>query len=181
MAPPCLAAQVTFKQQLTGSHFNATVFYCILCAIAFHLLPSKSVCFIMVFALVTYIKNRQIGSTYPSINASPDSKTKKTLKKLRESLVQKCVRIMNSMPFIHPRPSTGLINIIELQGMLRIHQFFLFKSTNFGRRKFNIHANFFKHQSRYHLKNSKPSKTVSILMRSYCTFYCMIKFISSSF
>lgn len=73
----------------------------------------------MVFAFVTYIKNRQIGSTYPSINGNPDSKFKKTFEKIRESLSQKCVGILNLVPFIHPRPSTGLMNTIELQGMLK--------------------------------------------------------------
>lgn len=71
----------------------------------------------MVWAFVTYIKNRQIGSTYPSIDAKPDSKFKKTLKKLGESLSQRCVNILNLIPFIHPRPCTGLINILDLQGM----------------------------------------------------------------
>lgn len=71
----------------------------------------------MVFSFVTYIKNRRIGSTYPSIDAKPDSKAKILLRKLGDSFAQKYIRVMNSMPFIRPRPSTGLINIIELQGM----------------------------------------------------------------
>lgn len=71
----------------------------------------------MVCAFVTYIKNRQIGSTYPSIDAKPDSKIKKTLKKLSTSFTQRCIEFLNSIPFIHPRPSTGLMNILELQGM----------------------------------------------------------------
>ena len=74
----------------------------------------------MVISFVTYIKNRRIGSTYPSIDAKPDSQAKKTLRKLRESIAQKCIAIMNAMPFISPRVSTGLINIIELQGMFEL-------------------------------------------------------------
>lgn len=70
----------------------------------------------MVISFVTYIKNRRIGSTYPSIDAKPDSRVKKTVKKISKSLVRACICIMNEMPFIHPRASTGLINIIELQG-----------------------------------------------------------------
>lgn len=73
----------------------------------------------MVISFVTYIKNRRIGSTYPSIDAKPDSQVKKSLKKLRESFARKCRIVMNAMPFIRPRASTGLINIIELQGMFQ--------------------------------------------------------------
>ncbi|XP_031636728.1 phosphatidylinositol 4-kinase type 2-alpha isoform X2 [Contarinia nasturtii] len=69
----------------------------------------------VVISLVAYMKNRRIGSTYPSIDAKPDSKVKKTFRKIREAFVQKCIIIFNSVPFIHPRASTGLINIIELQ------------------------------------------------------------------
>lgn len=71
----------------------------------------------MVLSFVTYMKNRRIGSTYPSIDAKPDSRVKRLLRKLGDSLTEKYIRVMNSMPFIRPRLSTGLINIIELQGM----------------------------------------------------------------
>lgn len=74
----------------------------------------------MVISFVTYVKNRRIGSTYPSIDAKPESQATKTLRKLREAIAQKCIAIMNAMPFISPRVSTGLINIIELQGMFQL-------------------------------------------------------------
>lgn len=71
----------------------------------------------MVFNFVSYVKNRKIGSTYPSIDTKPESRTKRLLKKFRASLAQKCAAVVNSMPFIRPRASPGLYNIIELQGM----------------------------------------------------------------
>lgn len=85
----------------------------------------------MVISFVTYIKNRRIGSTYPSIDAKPDSQAKKTLRKLREAIAQKCMAIMKSMPFISPRVSAGLINIIELQGMFEF--WFLLMANSFYR------------------------------------------------
>lgn len=71
----------------------------------------------IVFNLLTYVKNRKIGSTYPSIDTKPESRAKRFLKKCRASLAQKCAAVVNKMPFIRPRNSTGLSNIIELQGM----------------------------------------------------------------
>lgn len=71
----------------------------------------------IVFNFVSYVKNRKIGSTYPSIDTKPESSAKRILKKFRASLARKCAAVVNSMPFIRPRSSTGLSNIIELQGM----------------------------------------------------------------
>lgn len=72
----------------------------------------------MIVNLKNYIKNRRIGSTYPSIDTKPDSKAKKVLKKVGAYLFCKYIDAFNAIPFIHPRPAIGLINAIELQGML---------------------------------------------------------------
>lgn len=80
----------------------------------------------MVFNFVTYVKNRKIGSTYPSIDAKPESSTKRFLKKFRASLARKCAAVVNAMPFIRPRPSPDLSNSFELQGMC-----YLVQPTNF--------------------------------------------------
>lgn len=71
----------------------------------------------MVLAFITYMKNRRIGSTYPSIDSKPDSKFKKAFKKVQQSFVRKCANFMNSMPFVRPKPCSELINAIQLQGM----------------------------------------------------------------
>lgn len=78
----------------------------------------------LVFNFVTYVKNRKIGSTYPSIDSKPDSKAKRVLEKFCASLRRKCAAVMDSMPFIRPRSSTGLVNIIELQGRFIAKEFF---------------------------------------------------------
>lgn len=76
----------------------------------------------MVFNFVSYVKNRKIGSTYPSIDTKPESSAKRFFKKFRASLAQKCAAVVDSMPFIRPRSSTGLCNIVELQGMSHLCQ-----------------------------------------------------------
>lgn len=99
----------------------------------------------MVFNFVAYVKNRKIGSTYPSINTKPESSAKRLLKKFRASLARKCAAVVNSMPFIRPRTSTELSNIIELHGMsyrsieLKLISFNFIQFSNvFKRFKFKI-------------------------------------------
>lgn len=77
---------------------------------------------------MTYIKNRRIGSTYPSINEKPESKVKKTLRKIREALIQKCIDMMK--PLVRPQPTTGWIDI-ELKGMSSIFPPFFCEACEF--------------------------------------------------
>lgn len=70
----------------------------------------------MVLNFVSYMKNRQIGSTYPTIDVKPDSKAKKLFKKIRATLRRKCASVVNAIPFIRPTPTMALFEIIELQG-----------------------------------------------------------------
>lgn len=71
----------------------------------------------MVFNLKTYIKVRQIASTYPSIDAKPDSKTKKTLRKVRAFLFSKCLTLLSVVPLVvRPRCRDGVIDDFEILG-----------------------------------------------------------------
>lgn len=73
----------------------------------------------MVLNFVTYIKDRQIASTYPSIDSKPDSKAKKLFKKFRETITRKCNAVVNAIPFIRARASNEFdeLDFLELQGI----------------------------------------------------------------
>lgn len=83
----------------------------------------------MVLNFVTYIKNRQIASTYPSIDSKPDSKAKKFFKKFRETVARKCNAVVNAIPFIRSKASNEFdeFDFLELQG---INQMSHFKGTS---------------------------------------------------
>lgn len=70
----------------------------------------------MIFGFVTYVKNRRIGSTYPTINAKPATKALKAEKKIRVYLLAKLVKLVNALPL--PRYKDAIIvgNTIELNG-----------------------------------------------------------------
>lgn len=74
----------------------------------------------MVFNVKTYIKDRRIRSTYPSIDAKVDSATVKTLRKIRAYLLGKCVAVLSVVPLvIRPRPRDGVIDDFEILGMFQ--------------------------------------------------------------
>lgn len=71
----------------------------------------------MVFNLRTYLKVRQITSTYPSIDEKPDSKAIKTLRKVRAYLLSKCVTVFSVVPLVlRPGCRDGVIDDFEILG-----------------------------------------------------------------
>lgn len=65
---------------------------------------------------VTYVKNRRIGSAYPSINAKPSTKALKTEKKIRVYLLSKLVKCVNALPMLRYRDPIIMGDTIELSG-----------------------------------------------------------------
>lgn len=75
----------------------------------------------MLFGFVAYVKNRRVGSTYPSINAKPATKTLKTEKKRSVSSLAKLVKFVNVLPLLRCKDSIVTGNVIELKGTCIVH------------------------------------------------------------
>lgn len=78
----------------------------------------------MLFGFVAYVKNRRVGSTYPSINAKPTTKTLKTEKRRSVSSLAKLVKLeklVNVLPLLRCKDSIITGNVIELKGTCIVH------------------------------------------------------------
>lgn len=74
----------------------------------------------MIFAnLSEYVKNRRYASTYPSINTKPDTKVKKTLRKVQCYLIGNCVKMFNTVTL--KRPKSAHMIYMDGKHSLNIH------------------------------------------------------------
>lgn len=75
----------------------------------------------MLLGFVAYMKNRRVGSTYPSINARPATKTLKTEKRRSRNSLAKLVKFVNVLPLLRCKDSIITGNVIELTGTCIAH------------------------------------------------------------
>lgn len=64
--------------------------------------------------IADYIKAREFGSVYPCIDTKPDSKVKKTIRKIQYSIIANCVKMYNAFQTIRHKPI--IMMGIELSG-----------------------------------------------------------------